>query len=108
VSGDVKVCGYSDDLIEVEGDTIREEFPLATYIVDNKVRLLAFSQGTVLRITYTDKGVWRITLVCGVASIVQAPEEVYLYDEDNYSDVATVPGPVAWVVCGEHIAKASP
>jgi hypothetical protein len=80
----IEVYGASDDLIEVEGD-IREEFNLA----GDEGNLLAFSDGTILRIAYGDQGVWRISTVkqgMAVVDIAQAPEG----DEDNYSDRATL------------------
>lgn len=101
----VTAYGSSDDLIEIDGD-IREEFTAA---FDGEDNLLAFSCGVVLRIRYSDQGIWRIAVVHeeepGLVEIVQAPED----DEDNYSDVATVHGgtmvPLTWVVHGDAIAQ---
>jgi hypothetical protein len=97
------VYGYSDHLIEVEG-AIRQEF--MAYI---ETTLLAFDDGTVLRIRYSDEGVWRIVPVMegrGFDRIDQAPED----DEDNYSDRAYLRSdpddPIRWVVCGGVWAKA--
>lgn len=97
----ITLYGASDDLIELDGD-IREEFtPLGEDDPDEPGDLVAFSNGVVLRIKFTH--VWRITLVAGkgLVTIVQAPE----LDEDNYSDVATIGGDVAWVVCGNQFAR---
>lgn len=94
----ITVCGASDDLIEIEGD-IREEFP---YRADNDDNLLAFSDGTILRIRYNAAGVWRISRVAGgPVDIVQAPEG----DDSNYTDRATIRG-ADWVVHGIGWAKA--
>jgi len=82
------VSGHSDDLIELDG-AIYEEF---NYSFEEHGDLLAFSNGTVLRIVNT-RGVWRISLVAGDADIVQARED----DTDNYTDRATVTG-AKWVV----------
>lgn len=94
----ITVYGASDDLIEVDGD-ISEEFPYQERGYGQASGdLLAFSDGTVLRIEFTRSGVWRIRpVVRGSADldIVQAPEN----DEDNYSDRATLSGAV-WVVQG--------
>lgn len=92
----ITVYGYSDDLIEVEGD-IREEFGAG---IDDDGELLAFSTGVLLRITYTKDGVWRINALSGVdkVKIVQAPAG----DEKNYSDRATIEGPVKWILQGEN------
>lgn len=98
----ITVYGASDDLIEVDGD-ISEEF---TYQGEDRHPnsgdgdLLAFSDGTILRITFTHSGVWRISPVVrgsAVLDIVQASE-----DEDDYrnrTDRATLDGAV-WVVHG--------
>lgn len=94
------IYGASDDVIEVDGD-ISEEF---TYLGkrhhpnSGDGDLLAFSDGTVLRVTFTASGVWRIApVVRGSADLVidQAPEG----DDSNYSDRATLSGAV-WVVHG--------
>lgn len=94
----ITVFGASDDLIEIEGD-IDEEFNVLGDEDDGW--LLAFSNGTVLRVKYT-KGVWRITMVTNIGelSIEQAPED----DEDNYTDVATLNADVKWCVLGSQVA----
>lgn len=99
----VIITGFNDDLIEVDGD-ISEEFN-ALDGDDENGSLVAFSDGTLLRIVYPRSGVWRITPVAaGTAelTIEQAPED----DADNYSDKATVVGDVAWVAHGINWAKA--
>lgn len=100
----ITVYGSSDDLIEVEGD-IREEFTyrMSPITDEGAGDLLAFSDGTILRIAYTAAGVWRITQVAlGTSSlgIEQAPEG----DEDNYSDRATLSS-ARWVVQGIALAR---
>lgn len=103
----IKLSGASDDLVEVEGD-IREEFYAATLNDEgDEGGIMAFSNGIVLRILYTNDGIWRITPVSivGDSQLVQiehAPED----DEDNYSDVATVHGDIKWVVFGTNWARA--
>lgn len=100
----ITVYGSSDDLIEIEGD-IREEFYAIDIGQSDEGGLLAFSDGTVLRIAYTDDGVWRITPVhTGLCTfnIVQAVSA----DDDNYSDRATLSGEtISWVVLGSKIAS---
>lgn len=94
----IKIYGASDDLIEVEGD-IRAEFPV-TDTGDDGV-LLVVSTGVVLRVRY--RTCWRLDLVTGAdVEIVPCPED----DETNYSDVATIPGDVDWVVCRDTFVKA--
>ena len=95
----VTVTGYSDDLIEVDGD-IREEWTGQN--TDEDGDLVLFSTGTILRVRYNDNGIWRITPVVvntnATVDIVQAPEE----EEDGkpYSDEATVTGDITWVAHG--------
>ncbi|WP_328344610.1 hypothetical protein [Micromonospora sp. NBC_00421] len=89
----ITVYGASDDIIEVDGD-ISAEFPYR----NAEPATLGFSDGTLLRITYTNAGIWRISpIVRGAAdlTIEQAPEN----DDSNYSDRATLSGAV-WVVHG--------
>jgi hypothetical protein len=98
----VTITGASDDLIEIEGD-ISEEFNV--YDTHNVDRLLAFSDGTVLRVRCTDEAVWRITpehrtSTSGALTITQAVPG----DETNYTDRAVIDGPVTWVVLGSEIA----
>jgi len=95
------IYGASDDLIEVEGD-IEEEFVYRD--LDDDGDLLAFSDGTILRIMFTQAGVWRIIPVTPEGdslTIAYAPED----DEDNYSDRATLTGDIAWVVHGDSYAR---
>jgi hypothetical protein len=95
----ITVYGASDDMIEVEGD-ITEEFDY-TGDTPNSGDLLAFSDGTVLRIRFDDAGVWRIVKVAGgPVDIAQAPEG----DDSNYTDRATIKG-ADWVVHGIDWAK---
>jgi hypothetical protein len=93
----IRVEGASDDLIEIGGD-ISEEF----YLQNDKGDLLAFSDGTVLRIEFGDP--WRITpIVRGNAAltILLAAEH-----DDEGTDVATLDGDIAWVVHGvNHAVK---
>lgn len=100
----ITVYGASDDCIEVEGD-IREEFSYQKRGYGQPTgELLAFSDGTILRIEFTDAGVWRISPVArgaGRLDIVQASEG----DEGDYSDVANLDGAV-WVVQGIGYATA--
>lgn len=98
-TGTVVLFGASDDLIELEG-SIHEEFTSA----DDR-NLVAFSDGTILAIEYTNAGVWRITTVVeGTAQvrITHAPED----DDDNYTDRAEITGDVWWAAHASSWAKA--
>lgn len=97
----VKVYGASDDLIEVEGD-IREEF--SAYLDDNESKVLAFSDGTLLRMVYDHDGIWRVTTVeLGASPISHTHGSV----KDDTNDVVTINGDIQWVVCadGDKIAR---
>jgi hypothetical protein len=98
------VYGASDDLIAVEGD-IEEEFPWQKRGYGQASGdLLAFSDGTVLRVEFTRSGVWRIQRLAGdpeALHIEQAPED----DENNCSDRATLDGDIHWVVQGMSWAR---
>lgn len=100
----VTLHGASDDLIELDG-AIVEEFNHYNGDEGERPALVAFSDGTILRITFTRAGVWRIGLVTSGAatlSIAPAPED----DDQNYTDVATLTGDIRWAVHGVAFAKA--
>ena len=96
------VYGYSDDLIEVDGD-ISTEFTCPS---DNGIDqgYLAFSDGTMLRISYDDPGVWRIGVITrgSGTDIVLTPTTEH--DPNVYSDVCVLHGDFAWVVLGTEAA----
>lgn len=92
----VTVSGASDDIIEISGD-IEEEFYYTGDRPNGKGAgdLLAFSDGTILRIRFdSDRGGWRITPVVSGSSfpkIEQAPESA-----EDATDSATLDA--IWVV----------
>ena len=92
----ITIYGYSDDLIEVEGD-IREEFSYHDH-VDDQGDLVAFSDGTVLRVLFDESGTWRITPVSRGSA--QLTIEQVTEDSDAYTDRATLDGDIRWVVQG--------
>lgn len=106
----IEVHGSGDDLIEIEG-AIEEEFPYDDRGCEKAGDLLAFSDGTVLRIRYSDEGVWRIELLHRSQAgndvvIAQCPVD----DPDRYTDRATISGAgldIRWVVRGDAIASGS-
>lgn len=91
----VTVYGASDDLIELEGD-IREEFTLRD---EDEGDLIAFSNGVLLRVAFTNDGLWKIHQIGGDRDRVVI-EPATGPDDDAYSDRATVAGSVTWVVQG--------
>lgn len=95
----IKIYGASDDLIEIEGD-INEEF---NWIADDdETRLLAFSDGTLLRVMYDRDGIWRLNKVAsGTAEFLKVEGDV----EKDTPDEVTLSGvEIKWVVLGEQSA----
>ena len=94
----VKIYGASDDLIEVEGD-IKEEFNF--YPSDSSEFVyLAFSDGTLLKISYDSEGMWRISRVFSGSASFQKKEAISP-DGDEYSDVVELMDfDIKWVVLG--------
>lgn len=86
----VKVYGVSDDLVEIEGSSYWED-EIGCY--DKDVRIW-FCDGTVIRIRYTDGGIWRIEVEA------HGTEKHRLdvcsgEDEDDYSDVFYIDAEIA-------------
>ncbi len=53
----LKIYGYSDDLVEIEGH-ITDEVDLY-----DQIATLTFSDGTVAEVRYGDNGVWKINVI---------------------------------------------
>ncbi len=91
----LKIQGYSDDIISVEGD-VDEEFNS----FDEGTRYLALSNGVIVSALYDDEGFWRF-------HIRENPKNVEIEkhegkDEDSdYSDILTVKDTVEWVTFGK-------
>lgn len=85
------VYGCSDDLVEIEGEGLVEEF--------NTDRIfLTFSDGTRLRVKYEDGGVWKIKVAHAGQQLVHVdPCELGDADTKFYSDVAYFLNDVQWV-----------
>ena len=91
----LKITGCSDDLIEIDGDIV-EEFNC--YMHEDEERILALSDGTLLRVNYDNDGIWRfILLIKGnlFDKIIQG--EV---DQDTFDEVYFKDG-MKWIVLGE-------
>lgn len=94
------VSGASDDLIEISGD-INEEFPWQKPGYGQPSGdLLAFSDGTVLRIRLGGDG-WRITRVAAGTSAFTLKQHT---DGEEGTDTATLET-AEWVVHGTGMAK---
>ena len=91
------VYGYSDDLVELEGD-IREEFNV--YIDYLPSGYLAFSNGVLLRVVYDEEGIWRFTVLSGDSNTVTVKQCVVDNPEDAYSDVVSIEDSIKWVTFG--------
>ena len=98
----ITIYGASDDLIELDGD-IYEEFTAGG---DEEPNLIAFSDGTLLEVTYTDAGIWRINAL-SVSTGTTITKDEATADEGNrpdgkpaYSDVVTLNGFIVWAVFG--------
>ncbi|WP_409482759.1 hypothetical protein [Arsenicicoccus dermatophilus] len=89
------IYGASDDLIEIDGP-LYEEF---AYPYDADHVLVACSNGVLLRVAYTDDGVWRITPLAGAdkVTIKQCP----LGDDDDCTDRATITEPLTWIAMAD-------
>lgn len=107
----VYVYGASDDLIEIEG-SLRQEFYYcdAGYANADEALVpyyLAFSDGTLLKITYD--GEWNIKLVEGQAIIHHcggsASHPQVDFRVPDYSDLAVIHSDVTWVVGGTDVVK---
>lgn len=94
MSASVKVYGYSDDIIVVEGGGLDDEF---------YDPFLHFSDGTILEARYSPKcyrGKWRIQVVkqgTATIEIVPAPDT-----DKNCSDIATLAGEIVGVEAWRH------
>ena len=99
MSETVKVYGYSDDLIEVEG-AVREEFDAS----GDGPYYLAFSDGTMLSVKYDRDGMWRIHQIHHGGAAYEKQEGTN--PDDDYSDVVTLTADrFDFVLCGEHKAQ---
>ena len=95
----VIVTGASDDVIDIAGD-FYEEFPLKDHADGD---LLAFSDGTVLRVQLGPDA-WRITPVVIGAALQHIDQAA----GDDGTDTATLTGDIRWVVHGIDHAKPRP
>ena len=81
----VRVFGYSDDLVDIEGSSY-PEYEIDCF--DRDVRLW-FDDGTVIRVSYGQAGIWKIK----VENQGDAPQKLTVCedeDADLYSDVLDI------------------
>lgn len=88
----IVITGYSDDLIEIDGD-INEEF--ACYIQEDETFFVAVSDGSLFRVRYDEDGLWRFDkLIAGTAEYVKTEGDV----QQDTNDKVTLVGDIQWVV----------
>lgn len=89
----IRIYGASDDIVGVEG-TISDEF----YADNEDPTYLAFSDGTVLSVEYSSRGIWRINrIAAGSATYTKVESKGTDLD---YTDVVTLTGNLQWVLAG--------
>lgn len=92
------IRGSSDDIVEFGGDFREEVYP-----ADTDDFLIVASDGTALRGEYDNDGMWRFKpLATGAATMTKVEADD---PDDNYSDVVTLEGDLAWVALATDIAK---
>lgn len=100
----IRVCGYSDDLIDVEGKLLSEEFSFMPNDSGDS-RYLAFSDGTLLSCSYDRDGMWRFGVLQKGTSYI-SKDECLEETKDNHSDVVWIGDDVKWVVFGSELVRA--
>lgn len=93
----LKVSGYSDDIVYVEGDLNEEFYPEMISDPDNDDLYMAFSDGTLLKVNYDEDGVWRFQL--------RFPGELFIEKTEgdigtDTNDMVTFQPGVKWCVLG--------
>jgi len=102
----LKVSGASDDLIEIEGKSLSEEFSYdGRDRDDEKGAYLAFSDGTLLSVTYDRDGIWRFGVISKGSSFISKNECVGDGDK-TYSDEIFMGEDMKWVMYGSELVKA--
>lgn len=103
---EIVLYGASDDLIEVESTSFRdEEFNVNLDRASDSV-ILAVSDGTLLRVRYDEEGIWRFTPVVIGSASVSINHATYDGDNGSYTDRVTLVGDdLHWVMLGTQLAK---
>ena len=93
----LKITGASDDLIEIDGDIVEE---LTCYMRESEEKIIAVSDGTLLKVNYSD-AIWRfLPLIEGslFEGIKCGNIEQDTFDEAFFGDG------VKWVILGDQKA----
>lgn len=98
---EITIYGCSDDLVEIEGSIDAE------FTAFEGLNLLAFSDGTLVEVTYTNSGIWRVNTIhkSPTVGVVKVEAAADAYESDNYSDRMTLTGEISWVVHATTIAR---
>jgi hypothetical protein len=99
--GHLTIYGASDDLIEIEGDIDGEFY--AIYGSDNDT-YLAFSDGSLLSISYTSDGLWKISIL-SIGEATTYKIDLATDIDENYSDRVTLYGDFEWIVQGTDLVR---
>lgn len=95
------VYGYSDDLLEIEGDLFYDEVCLAGDSVQ-----LAFSNGLLVEFIYCESATWQFHILSNPNNIPFTKMELGEAEEQGYSEHLIIEGHIEWcVVVGEEISK---
>lgn len=91
------IRGHSDDIVSIEGD-ISEEF----YPNTDEAFFVVVSDGTALRITYDNGGMWRIK-VLNKGNETQIDHHEGQDEDTDYSDIVTLTSSwdIEWIVGGK-------
>ena len=109
----IRIYGASDDLIEVEGDISEEFNPVYYGDEDEHADILAFSDGTLLRVKFDRDSIWRITpVVVGKARLVHTLCVSDGFADEDYSDTVHLfddglpeDEQIKWVVQGIRVER---
>lgn len=92
----LKIYGYSDDLIEVEGD-IEEEFN-----VNEGAAFIGFSDGTLLRAIFSTDG-WLFRIIQVGTALVTYQIHNETVEDDIVNLTFTLTREHFWVMCSERV-----
>lgn len=90
----IKIYGYSDDIIMVDGDM---DADFGCY--DKEGVYVAFSDGTLLFVEYAYQGIWRITPhAIGLSSKYLKDECMPSLNDKEHTDVVHLEGDFKWIL----------
>lgn len=103
----LKIYGSSDDLIEIDGDVgdVSEEFTAIRDFDDegSDGGYVTVSDGTILRVVYSDLGIWEIRVIARGESSVAIEQATDA--ENDYTDKVTLTSgnPFRWVALAKAV-----